>query len=349
MVITTLIVLIIVSFFSFILGIRPTLKTNIFFLFFGITLVLLAGFRNGDKMPDYLTYVGMYHQIISGNFVYFIEISFIYLSFFSNYIVKGEPIFLFLIYAALGVTLKLYSIRKLSKLWFFSLVIYICNYFILHEMIQIRAGVASGFILLSILPLNERKFKVFLLFITLATLFHYSSIIFFLLWFLTSKPFKIGYYFFFIILAFIIHYARIDPISIMMKFIPEEFFSVKMDYIDKDRANDLAINVFGIFPITRILILFYFLFYEKTIKKYNRYFTIILKYYFLGVFSYISLAYYPEIAVRIGYTLMTSEIIIIPALVYTINSKFTSRILIVIYAFLAFFFNVFFTTYFNWE
>lgn len=349
MVIFTLIVLIIVSIFSFVLGTRPTLKTNIFFLFIGITLVLLAGFRNGDKMPDYLTYVGLYHQIISGNFVYFIEFSFIYLSVFSNYVVQGEPIFLFFIYAIFGVTLKLYSIRKLSKLCFFSLIIYICNYFILHEMIQIRAGVASGFILLSILPLYERKFKFFILLITLATLFHYSSIIFLLLWFLTSKPFNRVYYFLFILLAFIIHFARIDPISITMKFIPEEYFSVKMDYIDKDRANDLAINVFGIFAITRIIIFSYFLFYEKTIKKHNNYFTILLKYYFLGVFSYVSLAYYPEIAVRIGYTLMTSEIIIIPALVYTIKSKFISRILIVIYALLAFFFNVFFTTYFNWE
>ena len=349
MVIITLIVLIIASFFSFISGIRPTIKTNVFFLFFGITLVLIAGFRNGDKMPDYLTYVGLYHQIISGNFTYFIEFTYIYLSIFSNFVVKEEPIFLFLIYAIIGVTLKLYSIRKLTELWFFSLVIYICNYFILHEMIQIRAGVASGFILLSILPLKERKFKFFLLLITLATLFHYSSIFFLLLWFLTSKPYKLSYYFLFIVVAFIIHFARIDPISLMMNFIPEEYFSVKIGYIDKDRANDLAINVFGIFAITRILIFFYFLFYEKTIKKHNHYFTIILKYYFLGVFSYISLAYYPEIAVRIAYTLMSSEIIIIPALVYTIKSKFTSSFLIVIYAFLAFFFNVFLTTYFNWE
>ena len=38
-----------------------------------------------------------------------------------------------------------YLINKLSSFWIYSVIIYISNYFIVHEMIQIRAGVASGF------------------------------------------------------------------------------------------------------------------------------------------------------------------------------------------------------------
>ena len=44
-------------------------------------------------------------------------------------------------------------------------------------------------------------------------------------------------------------------------------------------------KVFGIFAITRILILFYFLYYENIINKHNNYFTIILKYYFLFIYN----------------------------------------------------------------
>ena len=71
--------------------------------------------------------------------------------------------------------------------------------------------------------------------------------------------------------------------------------------------------------------------------------------YALGTFTYIALAVYPHIAVRIGYTLLASELIIIPALIYTIRGYFLPRLLVILYALLAFSLNVFYTSFFRWE
>jgi hypothetical protein len=216
-------------------------------------------------------------------------------------------------------------------------------------MIQIRAGVATGFVLLAIEPLYERKGFRFFILICLATLFHYSSLIFLFLWFLKPESFNRIYYLLLIPVAYIIHFTKTDPISIILKFLPSDLISAKMDYVDKDRAENLAISVFGVFALTRIIIVIFFTYFHKCIKQHNHYFTLLLKCYALGIFAYIALADYPEIAVRVGYTLMATEIIILPTLIYTVRGYYIPRLIVIVYAFLAFFLNVYFTTYFNWE
>ncbi len=343
------VLLFVFAFFAFFADYVSVKKQKIFYLFLGLLLIFVAGLRIGDKMPDYQTYIGMYQQIAGGSFSYFIEISFVYIAEFANYIAKGQAGLLIFIYAVIGVSVKLFSIKKLSKLYFFSLVIYISNYYILHEMIQIRAGVATGFVLVAIVPLFERKKLNFFILISLATLFHYSSLIFLLLWFLKPESFKSIYYLLLIPIAYFIHFTKTDPISLILKFLPSDILSAKMDYVDKDRAENLAINVVGVFALTRIIIVLYFTYFQHCIQKQNQYFILLLKCYTLGIFSYIALADYPEIAVRIGYTLMATEIIIIPSLIYTIKGNLIPRFIVIAYAILAFLLNIYFTTYFNWE
>ena len=57
-------------------------------------------------------------------------------------------------------------------------------------MTQIRVGVAAGFFLLALKPLAERQFKKFILYILIASFFHYSAIILFPFWFITNKKFN---------------------------------------------------------------------------------------------------------------------------------------------------------------
>ena len=100
------------------------------------------------------------------------------------------PIYLFLLFAILGVSFKLIAIKQLTELWFLSLILYLSNFFILHEMTQIRAGVASAFLLLCVKPIYDRDLKRFLLFAVLGFLFHYSAIVILPLWFLGIKARK---------------------------------------------------------------------------------------------------------------------------------------------------------------
>jgi len=321
-------------------------RTKFYFYVSGFLLICISGFRIGDKMPDYATYTGLYSMVTSATIVYLIEPSFIFIAQLANLIAKGEVVFLFLIYAAIGVSLKFIAIKKFSNFLFFSVFIYISNYFILHEMIQIRAGVASALILISLSYSYNRDKKKFIFLILIATFFHFSSIIFLPLWFLKPNSFKKHIYIYLIPLAYIIHFTNLNTLLVNSIFVN---LNIKQSYINPYRAERLQINVFGIFIITRIIIFIYFAMFAESIKRHNKYFYILIKFYGIGVFTYIAMASYPEIAVRIAQTLFVSEIIIIPTLIYTFTNKNIAKLAVFFYGLLAFLLNLYFTTYFNYS
>jgi len=300
-------------------------------------------------MPDYSTYEGLYVQAISDGFTFFMEVSFVFIAKLSNEIVKDNAIVLFIFYAILGVSLKFLLIKKLSTFWLYSVVIYISNYFILHEMIQIRAGVAAGFILLSIIPVFNRQLKYFIFLIFLATLFHYSSILFLSLWFLKSSNLNKPAYTIAIPLAYLVNFTGTDPLTLVLKFLSLTIYIPKISsYLIESEIGDLKIHIFGLFILSRMTILFYYFRYANIIFQYNKYIYILLKCYGIGIFSYIAFANYPVIAIRICYILLLVEIIIIPTLIYIIKERYVAGMVVICYALLAFAMNASHTTYFNW-
>ena len=166
------------------------------FALFGVILILFAGFRADDVDRDYLSYVDNYQRI--GTFREFtaddfsvlllgLEPSIIFLSLLVHS-VFNTPIMLFVIYAILGVLFKLKAIRKISpEYYLMPLLLYSTHFFFLHEMTQIRAGVACGISFLSLPYIKERKPIKFILLSLLACCFHYSAVMFLPLYFLTDK------------------------------------------------------------------------------------------------------------------------------------------------------------------
>jgi len=344
----TLSVLVLASLAAFISDYLSDNKTKILNFFFIIILILVAGFRDSKGIhADYLSYAGYYISVVNGNLTYFIEISFVYIAKLSNLILSNNSIMLFVLYALIGVSLKAYAISKLSKFFLFSLVIYVSNYFIIHEMIQIRTGVASAFILLSLVPLYKKSLFKFVICISLATFFHYSSFIFIALAFLRKNSFSRLFYLSLIPFSYLLYFllSSFDLIAFISNYIP--FIGIVDKLATYGEGDQFIANVFGLYPLTRLVILIFFIIFAHKIQQYNKYFYLVIKLYAFGFFSYIALAIYPIISVRIAYTLMLSEIIIIPTLIYLIKGFYTSRIIIIIYAFLAFTLNVFFTPYFK--
>lgn len=148
-------------------------QKNIVVLALTILLILIAGF-SGPISQDYNNYISSYNEVINGR--YRTDFSFIVISKIVH-LIFNNPLYLFLIYAILGVSLKISAIKKLSQFWFFSILIYFSYSFLLHEMTQIRAGVASAFVLLSIPSIYEKKLKSFLLYAGVAIFFHYSALV----------------------------------------------------------------------------------------------------------------------------------------------------------------------------
>ena len=144
-----------------------------------------------------------------------------------------------------------------------------------------------------------------------------------------------------------IQFIGLDIINFVLGHLP--FYKIDPTAFTYLGEQSTEINVYSIFVITRIVILIYFTYFLNRIEKYNKYIFILLKLYALGIFFYIAFSMYPVIAVRISYTLMATEIFIIPTLIFTIKGHYLPRLIVILYGLLAFLLNVYFTSYFNYQ
>ena len=107
---------------------------------FVVMLVVAAGFRDGlHGYRDYENYVSYFLHGTEET-----DISFQIICGIFRLIDPNDYLPVFVTYALLGVGFKYLGIRNLTKLTAFSLAIYVSYFYSLHELTQIRAGVASG-------------------------------------------------------------------------------------------------------------------------------------------------------------------------------------------------------------
>jgi hypothetical protein len=118
--------------------------SNFMFWTTALILILIAGLRPIGLDRDSITYVEMIQSYTDVNLLA-LEPAFWIIKWFNDNFFSGNVHTFFLIYAILGVFIKFLAIKRLSKLPWLSVGTYLSLYFILHEMAQIRAGVAAGF------------------------------------------------------------------------------------------------------------------------------------------------------------------------------------------------------------
>lgn len=296
---------------------------KLLFAFFGILLFFTAAFR-GDGDFDYSGYVYMLHR----NDSFTVEPTFVLFSYIINEFLDGNSIYLFIFYAILGVSFKMFAIKQLTELWFLSVVIYVSNFFVLHEMTQIRAGVASGLLLMCIKPLYERNLKVFLLLSSLAFLFHFSAIIFFPLWFLGDQP-KKKWLFWAIPLSYGAYFAGINLITeIPIPGIQEKIIMYqKMRELD---PNDVVqTNVFSFVFLAKVVIFYFLLYKYDLVHSHNKYFPILMKIYSLSLVAYLVFTSLPAFSSRINELFGVVDIILIPLLFYIFKPVYFSKAIVV--------------------
>lgn len=163
-------------------------RTTLFIYLAGACiLTLVAAFQllgvSADH-PHYLEYISD-PQSRTGTE----ELSFSFILLVTSLFPTLQTTLLFIIYAVLGVGIKLYVFFKKSKLPLLTLILYIPSYFLLHEYVQIRAAIAVGIFLLALDDIKNRNIKGYLIKSLLAMCFHWSSAIMIPLY-LLSKPIK---------------------------------------------------------------------------------------------------------------------------------------------------------------
>ncbi|HWR24204.1 MAG TPA: EpsG family protein [Feifaniaceae bacterium] len=172
-------------------GIRGGAKPNLWFVFLVIaSLTLVAGLRFMVG-TDYVNYSIAYQDIRTdfGQAVQIHDTEYGYMALAWIFGCFFKMPFAFLAFLALLTNmLVVLSLRESSEMFWFSCVLYILMYFYFTTFNLVRQSLAVSITFFAHKHLVEKKFFHYLLFVLLASLFHYSALILIPIYFVVHRP-----------------------------------------------------------------------------------------------------------------------------------------------------------------
>ena len=303
----------------------------IFYVLIGVCMIFIAGLRAVGSTPDTESYEKMYYGNMPDILAKATEPTFTAISSILNSMSLGVNS-LFFVYAIISVPIHLGAFWKLSKMPLLTLTIYVSYYFMMHEMVQIRAGVAAGLFLWAIYYYVERRKALALLFILLGTTFHYSAAAGLVIFFLRDKfPLWQKILLYAIVpIGLVVYFTRID----ISRIIPDDMLGTKIllyrDLRDRGIEDEhagwpLEINIL----IWMNFILYYAsIFYSEHLMKHCKYVNVAIK---LQAVGFIFLLFFNGMSKVLGnrmndyFSVVT--IILWTASVYAFYPRFFSKII----------------------
>src|ERR1019366_1997709 len=200
------------------------------FVVFGAILIATAGLRLFGPDADYYAYQEM---VVGINDILF-------RSDFQTFLVM---------FAIVGVSIKLFALLKYSKLPLLSLILYVFSYYLLNEYIQIRAGVATGIFLLAISDLVKGNAKRYFLKALLAIMFHWSSVVLLPLYFIV-RYIKTGMFYLLPFIGILLFIKGVNVNSALQEaLLPIEWLS---NYYVSHSGQQEEIKVFNLISISHV-------------------------------------------------------------------------------------------------
>ncbi len=304
-----------------------------------IILILFCGLRPIGVDPDSEAYEEVF--LGKGNSAnMLIEHSFQLISqFIRNFTDDIHVLFLF--YATLGIGLKFYALRKLTPLYFLPMVIYLGNYYVLHDFIQIRAGVSSAMLLIAIKPLTEgNRKKAFLCFL-IAAVFHYSSLAFLPILFFRNDISKLWKY---ILIG-------IAPVGVVLFLLHLDFFSaIPIPYIKDKIEIYKSLTETGVFeelslksPFIWIqyCVILYSLYFFDTILPECPSLPLLLKITAYSMACFFAFSSISVVAARLHELLGIVELVLFPCVFYTLRPGYYGRAAVCVIGVIEFIYTLF--------
>lgn len=326
---------VIVYFFSLLVASKNVDKIDAWFLYalVFICLVIIAGFRGSGVARDYQNYVDFFYSIRAGETVseltepsYFYIVELVTL-FSDSYL----PVFV--IYALLGVFFKLLAFERILgiKAAFLAVIIYMSNFYILHEMTQIRIGLASGFFLLAIPYIVKRNFFKYLILILIGTFFHVSILITIPLYFIESKKIKPLFWLGLLMINLLFYIFHLSLMDLALLLTPESY-KIKIHAYREfmlEATNDTNIRFVNRFLLYLILNLF-LLYNWKRLAKESPYFIILLKLSFVSLSTAFFFYDFYLFAFRFSELIGVVQICLFAFVAFTFNNKLFGVTLVLI-------------------
>lgn len=318
-------------------------KTKNFFV--GIIFIVLfsvAIFREIGFDQDSLMYYYMFR-----NDEIKTEISFQLITKVIKNILHGDFFYILVFYAFIAMFIKFYFINKTTDFIIFSTLLYFSYFFLLQEMTQIRAGVASAFLMLVVKNIIDKKINYAIFFFLLAILFHTSSIAFFPIFFLATKSLNKKMYIVLIIGSYLIYPYINNFTEILSIYINNDRIIAKANSYGLD--NGKRLNIFNAWQIIRIVFSLLFVFFSKKLQLKNEYSILLIKLYLISTCVFVLLSDNPVFAGRISDLYAATDIVLIPFLLYLIPQKFRIlyKMVIILVAFSYFYLNMYYIKIFN--
>lgn len=305
-------------------------------------LFIVAALRSDDVDRDYKTYISIYEYLINGG-SYTIEPTFILLTYISH-VITGSYFFIFVIYAALALHYKSKYIRYFSPYICLSLLIYYSNFYFVHELTQIRIGVASAIGFYSLKYIIDGRKNKFIAFVLVATLFHFSMIILLVSLMFDTKRISNKFIFssfLLIIISYSIIILNFNPLEIL-RYIPISVLQEKLTIYKYQTANGMveAVNVFSALQVIHIGVLIV-VFCNANKFDDNPSMVLLCKLYSLSPISLALLSSLPAFAIRISELFSVADIIVLPILALYCKQRKIARFAVVLLAVLVFFMNLY--------
>lgn len=308
----------------------PLEKWN--YYFFGITLllILIAGFRPVGFDKDSIAYIAFLTTPFSNADFMYKEISFWIINELNRILFSSNERSLLLIYAIIGVSLKGIVVFRYSDKKLLSLYAYIGLFFIFQEMTTIRAGVAIGFLFLSVQDIIDRNFKKFFIKYLFAVSFHYSAIIFLFIYFLNPNKINRMVYLIIPVLGIIFMQLEIikDFVYIIATHLPP-LLSTKI-LSRYDPSNIEAMTKGRVINIGHISLLFLLYFHVVFIDR-KKSTIIFLKMLSIGFFILFSFSYVEIFAYRLANYMFFTLVFLIPLTIEKVKLKRTVHVMIFVF------------------
>ena len=268
------------------------------------------------------------------------------------YNVWHEPRMLFVIYAFLSILIKSIPIKNVAKEeCLLTLLVWICHFYLIQDLTQIRAAVAGSFFLIGVVFLLKGNRRIYVLSVLCASFFHYSAFILLLFSFLGNKELTIIWkriLFFLPLVGYMFYLIHFDPFVSL----PIPYLQDKIDLYEAMRDSGMGgdeINVFSSLYLMK-LIVFYFILWKYTFIVTRRPdVSLTMKIFAVSFFCYPFFAFLPVLSFRLSEMLGIIEILMIPTLIYAFKPKIYGRIVVITYAIASIGLNLFYIKLFDFS
>jgi hypothetical protein len=228
------------------------------------------------------------------------------------------------VYALLGTGFKILGIVRLSDMALLSLAIYFSNYYFLHELTQIRAGVASGIFLASIPYLQQKAYWKYITCIIAASLFHFSALVALPLVLLSSN--SISKWIYGGLLMLIILLAFVDT-SFVFDALGTNLGPLSIKTETYKELAELGVDAFGNINKLNVLFIAQFLgaasllLFANEIQQHNQYAVLLTKIQIIGLLSFQLLSSIPALAFRVSEIFLVVHIVTFTFFAYVFRSR----------------------------